>query len=1028
MFDCAGGFWTKICSFVRGLQYDVIGLEPNKKYNFRIRAENQYGLSDGLELEEPITAKFPFTVPDPPGKPKAVGESTTAVNLTWDRPYSDGGSKMRNGQEWDSDVSESIWISATGSLVKSQSYTVCGLTTGRTYEFQIKATNAAGDSRPSAPSGSFELKAKSNPPGPPGTPIVTKIGKNFVDLKWTASLYDGGSKITGYIIEARESSGMWFRCNDYNVTDLEYTCIDLTTHSEYEFRIIAVNSAGKSDPSPPSGNVKVCEFADGTEPEFIKGLQNCNVGLGKRLELSAEVTGKPDPKARWMKNGRDVTEQPGRVSFESKKKGGSTFFMMIVEEIWEIDDGEYTCQAYNSMGFTNSNCRLRVGAPPRIEYIPSELHLPEGDNTKIKIKWSGDMPFVVKIFRNGDELVDSSRVKMTLFDEFLIIFMRDIKKEDAGKYTVKVTNDSGCAEESFMVYISGLPGAPIGPLIVSEITSHTCKLAWNPPEFDGGSRVTHYIVERRDVKHNQWIIIASFCKSTSFSVQGLTEGQEYLFRILAANVNGSGPPLDGVNPIRAKPPHDPPSAPGKPTITSVGGDFVNLDWDKPEQDGGSRIKGYWIEKREVGLELWQRVNQYMHSATQFNITNLIEGRSYEFRIFAENDIGLSEPSINSQQVVAKDPDEPQAPQIIAPLKDISVIEDRQGKLECKITGVPKPKVTWYKGARELFDSAKHEITVIGNVYYLTVNDVFGEDEDTYTCRASNSGGTKSSKCELKIKQPARLNVPPRFRDSAFFDKGENGIIKIPFTGNPKPRITWKKESEFVESGAHFTVKTEERHALLTIMDCSKDDSGPYSITAENELGTDYAIINVQVSDRPDPPRWPQTSQIGTDSLVLEWQVRNWDGGSSITNYIVEKQELPMTGWCRVGHTRFGLIPVTGLTPGNEYKFRVFAENVYGRSDPSDESGICQTKGIMTKKTARTQYKIDPDTGKKIRGQKCEVKDYDQFVFDIYAKYITQPVEIKTQDSVYDHYDILEEIGTGAFGVVHRCRELKTSHV
>ena len=57
-----------------------------------------------------------------------------------------------------------------------------------------------------------------------------------------------------------------------------------------------------------------------------------------------------------------------------------------------------------------------------------------------------------------------------------------------------------------------------------------------------------------------------------------------------------------------------------------------------------------------------------------------------------------------------------------------------------------------------------------------------------------------------------------------------------------------------------------------------------------------------------------------------------------------------------------------------------------------------------------------------------MKDYDQFVFDIYAKYIPQPVDIKTQDSVYDHYDILEEIGTGAFGVVHRCREIKTGHV
>ena len=113
--------------------------------------------------------------------------------------------------------------------------------------------------------------------------------------------------------------------------------------------------------------------------------------------------------------------------------------------------------------------------------------------------------------------------------------------------------------------------------------------------------------------------------------------------------------------------------------------------------------------------------------------------------------------------------------------------------------------------------------------------------------------------ELKIKTPARLNVPPRFRDSAFFDKGENGVIKIPFTGNPKPRISWQREGESIETGGHFQVKTEERHALLTIMDVSKVDSGPYTITAENELGSDFALINVQVSDRPDPPRWPQVT-------------------------------------------------------------------------------------------------------------------------------------------------------------------------
>lgn len=32
------------------------------------------------------------------------------------------------------------------------------------------------------------------------------------------------------------------------------------------------------------------------------------------------------------------------------------------------------------------------------------------------------------------------------------------------------------------------------------------------------------------------------------------------------------------------------------------------------------------------------------------------------------------------------------------------------------------------------------------------------------------------------------------------------------------------------------------------------------------------------------------------------------------------------------------------------------------------------------------------------------------VFDVYDKYIAQPVDVKTS-SVYDKYDILEEIGT-----------------
>lgn len=45
----------------------------------------------------------------------------------------------------------------------------------------------------------------------------------------------------------------------------------------------------------------------------------------------------------------------------------------------------------------------------------------------------------------------------------------------------------------------------------------------------------------------------------------------------------------------------------------------------------------------------------------------------------------------------------------------------------------------------------------------------------------------------------------------------------------------------------FCAVFPERHAILTIRDASKIDSGPYRITAENELGQDSAIINIEIS-------------------------------------------------------------------------------------------------------------------------------------------------------------------------------------
>jgi len=1015
------GVWVKVSSFVRGCNYDVIGLEPNKKYSFRVRAENQYGVSQPLESDQPITAKFPFTVPDAPGQPRVIDWDNSSATLIWDKPYNDGGSKIQGYKVEYRDVAEDHdWRMANDYLVKDTTYVVHNLVQGHEYEFRIRAKNAAGFSKPSPPSSHFKMKGKFGVPSPPGTPQVTKVGRGYAELKWELPRSDGGSRITGYIVEKREvGSGIWIKCNEYNVTDLNMTVSGLTDGREYEFRVYAVNAAGKSEPANCASPVKIQEVAGGMSPEFIKGLTNTSIPRGKQLILECEATGKPMPTPRWLKNGREI-----QMSVRIRQEVDGGVFRLIITDMQDGDDGDYTCQANNPVGHCYTTARVRIGAPPRIDRIPGELYLPEKENTKIKIVYSGDQPMDFKLSKDGVEIKETTRIKITIFDEYIVIFIKELIKEDAGNYTITLKNESGSVSASFTIFITGIPGPPQGPLEVSDISKHMVTLKWKPPNYDGGRKITHYIVERRDITSSHWIQVASQVKSTSFTVQGLTENQEYLFRVMACNENGMGPPLEGANPIKAKAPFDPPSPPGAPSIAEVGGDFVHLSWDRPESDGGSRITGYWVDKREVGTVAWQRVNISICLPNQINVSNLIEGRSYEFRVIAENAAGLSHPSPSSSSVKVTDPNAAVAPEIVMPLKNAMATEGKNAQFQCKITGQPRPTVTWYKGAREIGHGVKYHMSSDGETYSLTVYDVFGEDADEYVCRAVNKAGAKSTRAELVIMTAPKLHVPPRFRDTAYFDKGENVVIKIPFTGVPKPKITWSKEGEKIESGAHYHVEVKERHAVLTIRDASQIDNGPYSILAENDLGMDSAILKIQISDRPDPPRHVIVESVGTDTLVVTWQPPRWDGGSSITNYLVEKREHPMTSWIRVGFTRLTTIQVTGLSPGHQYEFRVYAENVYGRSDASETTSLVTTKDLGKKSQKKKEYEVDA-SGKKIRGRNDEkVRDYDQYVFSIYSKYVPQPVEIKTS-SVYDYYDILEEIGTGAFGVVHRCRERKT---
>lgn len=82
--------------------------------------------------------------------------------------------------------------------------------------------------------------------------------KDHVDLHWAPPLSDGGAPIEKYIIEKRSRYGRWEPAIEVPGTETKATVPNLTEKEEYEFRVIAVNKGGPSEPSDPSNPV-VCK-------------------------------------------------------------------------------------------------------------------------------------------------------------------------------------------------------------------------------------------------------------------------------------------------------------------------------------------------------------------------------------------------------------------------------------------------------------------------------------------------------------------------------------------------------------------------------------------------------------------------------------------------------------------------------------------------------------------------------------------------------------------------------------------------
>lgn len=1041
------------CGITSTTDLDVKDLSKGKEYKFRVRAVNKKGKSEPLVASKSILAKDPYDPPSEPENLELINWDKDFVDLQWEAPAKDGGipiekyvieGKSKFATDWTPIKEQSAGQGCKAHVTET-------LKEGAQMQFRVRAANKMGWGEPSKATKPVLIKARFVKPYIAGDGLKNIVVKKGRPVRYDISFNAEPAPEIIWIANDQELREITDKCEiERGEKKTSLNIMNTTRADSGRYKLKLKNSCGEivseadvvvlDRPSAPEGPLVVEEIkADQVTIKWRKPKDTGGEDIdGYVVEKMNMETG------RWVPAG----------------ECGPRDEMFTVTNLMKGKKYKFRVRAKNKEGESEpleTNNVLNVGEEPTISKCPSKVTVGQGETAKVKIHFQGDpSEFEVVNMDTGEVIGEGQSAgidqpKYTVFDDYLTVTIPNAKKgKSNGRYKVKLKNKIGSNEAHFDLDVSGPPSAPQGPMEISDVTENSANISWRPPADDGGNKVSHYIVERRCVSddgsanEDAWIEVSQNCKDTNFNVTGLTKDKKYEFRVMAVNDNGQSKPLVCENAVMAKLPYDPPSPPGKPEATPVSEDSIQLEWEKPKSDGGSRISGYLIEKREVGSDTWQKVNQPDKPCltNEFTVKNLIEGRKYEFRVIAQNAAGLSNPSECSGEILCQDPNASDVPKFIKPLKKKVIgTENNSFELECIVQGNPPPTVVWSKGNKDLRDgcnNGKYCMTQESGpngttIHRLLVSRAAGEDADEYSIKATNKAGSRTSRCDVEIQTKPKIKVPPQYQclneedgslSALAFDRGESVQLKIPFTGNPPPKVQWFKGDEEIEPGAQFDIESDDRHTILTIRDATREDSGEYRLVVSNALGQDSASFNVSVSDRPEPPRFPQLEEIMDESVTIKFKEPLWDGGSQITGYVIEKRELPMTSWIRAGTTRFLSHQVINLNEEKDYEFRVFAENIYGRSDPS-ETIKCTTKPLFGKnKKQKTEWPIDPNTGKKIRSQNGNEipDDYDRFVKDGPVNHMA--ADIKTCP-ITDNYEILEKIGEGIFGEVYRVREKAT---
>ncbi|XP_036925547.1 receptor-type tyrosine-protein phosphatase F isoform X7 [Sturnira hondurensis] len=386
-------------------------------------------------------------------------------------------------------------------------------------------------------------------------------------------------------------------------------------------------------------------------PSIDMGPQLKVVEKARTATMLCAAGGTPDPEISWFKDFLPVDPSTSNGRIKQLRSGA-----LQIESSEESDQGKYECVATNSAGTRYSapaNLYVRVRrVAPRFSIPPTSQEVMPGGSVNLTcVAVGAPMPYV-KWMMGAEELTKEDEMPVGRN----VLELSNVLR--SANYTCVAISSLGMIEATAQVTVKALPKPPID-LVVTETTATSVTLTWD----SGNSEpVSYYGIQYRASGTEGPFQEVDGVATTRYSIGGLSPFSEYIFRVLAVNSIGRGPPSEAV---RARTGEQAPSSPPRRVqARMLSASTMLVQWEPPEEPNGL-VRGYRVyysaDSRRP-LSAWHKHNTDAGLLT--TVGSLLPGITYSLRVLAFTAVGDGPPSptiqVKTQQGVPAQPADFQA--------------------------------------------------------------------------------------------------------------------------------------------------------------------------------------------------------------------------------------------------------------------------------------------------------------------------------------------------------------------------------